>query len=154
MAGTDKKKAKNNVHVENRKARFEYELLEKYDVGIVLLGTEIKSIRMSNVVISDSYCYIQDNEVFVKGMHIGMLKDAADNHDPDRTRKLLLKKQEIKRITGKLMKGTTLVVTRLYLTDKGLCKLEIALGKGKKLHDKRETIKTRDVERDMKRIMK
>jgi len=154
MCAKEKNKAKSSVHVENRRARFEYELLEKYEAGIILQGTEIKSIRLNNVVISDSFCYVQDNEVFVKGMHIGPLQDAADNHEPDRVRKLLLKKTEIKRIANKLIKGTTLVVTRLYLTNRGLCKLEIAVGKGKKLYDKRETIKKRDNLRDTQREAK
>lgn len=145
------KKDKTKLHVENRKARHEYTILEKYEAGIVLVGTEIKSIRNGHVGIGEAYCYIDNDEVVVKGMRIDPLQDAAVNHDPQRIRKLLLKRQEINKLAAKLIKGTTLIVTRLYLNDRGMCKVEIAIGKGKKLYDKREDKKTKDAQREMDR---
>lgn len=145
------KKATTKISVQNRKASFEYELLEEFDAGIMLFGSEIKSIRAGNASISESYCYINNGEVFIKGMHIQNLKDAAVPHDPIGDRKLLLTKKEINKIIIELKnKGLTLIPTYLY-NKKGLAKIKIRIAKGKKLYDKRESIKKKDVERDTKR---
>lgn len=146
--------ADNNIRFENRKAKFEYEFIEEYEAGIMLVGTEIKSIRQGHASINEAYAYIDGDEVFIKGMRVDPLQDAADNHDPLRVRKLLLNKTEIKRIAGKLIKGTTVVVKSMYLNQRGICKLKIAVAKGKKLHDKRETIKNRENDREMNRLNK
>lgn len=140
-----------NISVKNRKASFEFELLDEFDAGIVLFGSEVKSIRNGNVSISESYCYVNQNEVFIKNMHIQELKDSVIQHEPTRDRKLLLTKKEIVKIEFQLQsKGLTLVPTYLY-NKKGLIKLKISLAKGKKLYDKRESIKNRDIQRDLKR---
>lgn len=146
--------ADNNIRFENRKAKFEYEFIEEYEAGIILVGTEIKSIRQGHASINEAYAYIDGDEVFIKGMRIDPLKDAADNHDPLRIRKLLLNKTEIKKIAGRLIKGTTIVIKSMYLNQRGICKLNIAVAKGKKLHDKRETIKNRENDREMNRLNK
>lgn len=139
------------ISVKNRKASYEYELLDEFDCGIMLVGSEVKSIRKGNVSITEAYCYINKGEVFVKNMHIQELKDAAVQHEPIRDRKLLLTKKEIHKIDLQLKnKGLTLVPTFMY-NKKGLIKLKIRLAKGKKLYDKREAIKKKDVERDLKR---
>lgn len=141
----------NKISVNNRKASFEYELLDEFDAGIVLFGSEVKSIRQGQVSISEAYCYINKGEVFVKNMHIPELKNAVAPHEPLRERKLLLTKKEIAKIELKLKnKGLTLVPTFMY-NKKGLIKLKIRLAKGKKLYDKRESIKQKDIERDLKR---
>lgn len=140
------------ISVKNRKASYEYELLEEFDAGIKLVGSEIKSIRQGNVTISDAYCYVSNGEVFIKNMHISELKNAAIQHEPLRDRKLLLTKKEINKIIIKLKnKGLTLVPTYLYGNKRGLAKIKISLAKGKKLFDKRESIKKNDIERDLKR---
>jgi SsrA-binding protein len=141
----------NKISIKNRKASFEFELLDEFDAGIVLLGSEVKSIRKGNVSITEAFCYINKGEVFIKNMHIQELKDAVNPHEPLRERKLLLTKKEISKIELKLKnKGLTLVPTYMY-NKKGLIKLKISLAKGKKLYDKRESIKQKDVERDLKR---
>lgn len=139
------------ISVKNRKASFEFELLDEFECGIVLVGSEVKSIRDGNVSISESYCYVNNNEVFIKNMHIQGLKNSAIQHEPTRERKLLLTKKEITKINTQLKnKGLTLIPTYLY-NKKGLVKIKICLAKGKKLYDKRESIKAKDVERDIKR---
>lgn len=139
------------ISVKNRKASYEFELLDEFDAGIVLAGSEVKSIRQGNVSISESYCFLNQGEVFIKNMHIPELKNAAIQHEPLRHRKLLLTKKEIIKIETKLKnKGLTLVPTFLY-NKKGLIKLKVCLAKGKKLYDKRESIKKKDIERDLKR---
>ena len=140
-----------NISIKNRKASFEFELLDDFEVGIVLLGSEVKSIRAGNVSITEAYCYVNKGEVFIKNMHIQELKNAPVQHEPLRERKLLLTKKEIYKIETQLKnKGLTLVPTYLY-NKKGLIKLKLRLAKGKKLYDKRESIKAKDVERDLKR---
>jgi SsrA-binding protein len=140
-----------NISIKNRKASFEFELLDEFEVGIVLLGSEVKSIRAGNVSITEAYCYVNKGEVFIKNMHIQELKNAPVQHEPLRERKLLLTKKEIYKIETQLKnKGLTLVPTYLY-NKKGLIKLKLRLAKGKKLYDKRESIKAKDVERDLKR---
>lgn len=139
------------ISVKNRKASYEFELLEEFEAGIVLLGSEVKSIRGGQISISEAYCYVKDGEIFVKNIHIPELKNAPVQHEPLRERKLLLTKKEIQKIELKLKnKGLTLVPTYLF-NKKGLIKLKISLAKGKKLWDKRQSIKQKDVERDLKR---
>ncbi len=141
----------------NRKASFEYKFLETYTCGIILLGSEIKSIRRSNVNITHAHCYFKDNELYVKGMHIAEYKESGihQNHDPLRERKLLLKKKELKHLMkAVLTKGISIIPIALVMTKNNLVKLEIALAQGKKLHDKREAIKLKDMERETQRKLK
>jgi SsrA-binding protein len=142
-----------HISIKNRRASFEFHLLETYVAGMVLQGSEIKSIREGKVNLSDAYCYVHNEEIWVKNLHISPYANASFNApDPMRDRKLLLGKREIKKIGAKLEeKGLSLVVVRLFINDRGLAKLEIALAKGKKLFDKRESIKDRDVKRDLAR---
>lgn len=138
----------------NRKAHFEYTIVEKYIAGIKLVGSEVKSIRNGMVNMDDSYCFIEGNEAFVKNMHISEHKEGgrANNHIPVRDRKLLLKKREIFTLNNKVkQKGLTLVPLQLILTERGFIKLELALAKGKKIYDKKETLKLRDLDRELKR---
>ncbi|OFY67205.1 MAG: SsrA-binding protein [Bacteroidetes bacterium RIFCSPLOWO2_02_FULL_36_8] len=138
--------------ISNKTAGFNYFLLEKFTAGIVLRGTEIKSIRKGEANLKDSFAYIHNGEALVKNMHISPLKNAGIyNHEPERIKKLLLTTREIRKISNKLKdNGITLVPVKIFINEKGLCKMEIALAKGKKQYDKRETIKKRDAEREMK----
>lgn len=123
---------------------------------MVLTGTEVKSLRDGRASFNDSYCYFHKGELWIKSLHIAEYSHGTvNNHDPLRERKLLLSKRELKKMETKMKeKGFTIVPLRIYFSEKGFAKLEIGLGKGKKLHDKRETIKSRDVEREMKRYLK
>lgn len=123
---------------------------------MVLTGTEVKSLRDGRASFNDSYCYFHKGELWIKSLHIAEYSHGTtNNHDPLRERKLLLSKRELKKMETKMKeKGFTVVPLRIYFNEKGFAKLEIGLGKGKKLHDKRETIKSRDVEREMKRYLK
>jgi len=154
MATQDKDRFKNNINIKNRRARYEYHFLDKYVAGIKLTGTEIKSIREGKVTLHEGYCYLKDGEMFIKNMHISPYKQGTHyNHEPARERKLLLKKKELQKLETKgTDKGLTIVPTRLFINDRGLAKLEIALAKGKKLYDKREDIKKKDVKRELERI--
>jgi len=140
----------------NRSAYHEYFIDAKYEAGMVLLGTEVKSIRAGKVSFNDSYCLLHKGEIWVKSLHIAEYSHGnLNNHDPVRDRKLLLQKREIKKIESKLKeKGYTLIPLRVYFNEKNLVKIDIGLGRGKKLHDKRETIRQKDVEREMKRYLK
>ena len=142
--------------IKNRSAYHEYFIEDKYDAGMVLLGTEVKSLRDGRASFNDSYCYFHKGELWIKSLHIAEYSHGTvNNHDPLRERKLLLSKRELKKMETKMKeKGFTIVPLRIYFNEKGFAKLEIGLGKGKKLHDKRETIKSRDVEREMKRYLK
>jgi len=143
----------NDINIRNRQAGFEYELLDKYVAGMVLMGTEIKSIREGKVNLQDGYCYLNRNELFVKGINITPYAQGTHyNHDALRERKLLLKRSEIKKLESKIEKGLTLVPLRLFINDRGLAKLEFALARGKKLHDKRDSIKERDAKRELNRL--
>jgi SsrA-binding protein len=145
------------IHIKNKKARFEYELLEEYTAGIVLTGTEIKSIRNSKASIAESFCEFNERgELFTVNMHIEEYAFGTRyNHRPKAQRKLLLNKKELKKLHREVQNtGLTIVPIRLFITDKGFAKLRIALAKGKKLYDKRETIKDRDNKRDLDRIKK
>ncbi len=144
------------MEIKNRSAFHEYFFDNKYVAGVVLTGTEVKSLREGKASFNDSYCIIHKGEMWLKSLHIAEYSHGTtNNHDPIRDRKLLLQKREISKIEGKLKeKGYTLIPLRIFFTEKNLIKVEIGLGKGKKLHDKRETIKKRDVEREMKRFIK
>ncbi len=141
---------KQSVNIINKKARFEYEFIQTEIAGISLLGSEVKSIRQGKVSISESFCYFNNGELYVKGMNISDY-GYGSSHDTTRNRKLLLKKKELRDLENQLVKGFTILPYRLFLNDKGLIKVEIVLGRGKKLHDKRESIKKRDIDRDIKR---
>lgn len=143
------------MEILNRKARYDYEILEKYEAGIVLTGTEIKSIRKGNANLKDSYAVIKNGEVFLLNMYISEYKEGnIFNHEETRTRKLLLNKNEIKKINDKIaIKGLTLVPVKLYFVN-GKLKVELAVARGKHTYDKKETIKQRDIDRDMKKSMK
>ena len=141
---------KKSINIVNKKAKFEYSFLETLIVGIKLVGSEVKSIRQGKVSISEGYCYFNDGELFVKGMNISDY-GFGSSHDTTRDRKLLLKRKELNNLENQLTNGLTIIPYRLFLNDKGLIKMEIALARGKKLYDKRETIKNRDIDRDMKR---
>ena len=145
------------IHIKNKKARFEYELLEEFTAGIVLTGTEIKSIRNSKASITESFCEFNDqDELFTVNMYIEEYAFGTRyNHLPKAQRKLLLNKKELNKLKREVQNsGLTIVPLRLFITDKGFAKLRIALARGKKLYDKRETIKDRDNKRDLDRIKK
>jgi SsrA-binding protein len=146
-----KQRFSNDINIRNRQATFQYEILDKYYAGIVLTGTEIKSIREGKVNLQDGYCYINNGEVFVKGVNITPYAQGTHyNHEATRERKLLLKRSEIRKLEGKVEeKGLTLIPLRLFINERGLAKMEIALGKGKKLHDKRQSIKEREAKREL-----
>jgi SsrA-binding protein len=139
--------------IHNRKARFEYEILDTWEAGIELKGTEVKSIRQGKASLDDSFAIIHRGEVYLENMQITPYElGTVDNHDPKRSRKLLMHREEIEKLRLKVSdKGLTLIPLKLYFNSKGKAKIELALAKGKKLHDKRESIKKRDVERDLRR---
>lgn len=141
---------------DNRKARFLYEILETYEAGLQLMGTEVKSIREGKVNLQDGYALIRNGEAWLINVHISPYTTSSQyfNHDPRRTRKLLLHRQEIRKLIGKVeQQGLTLVPLKMYL-KRGLVKVSIGLGRGKKLHDKREDMKRRQDKRDIQRAMK
>ena len=143
------------AELKNRQAYHEYFIDATYEAGMVLTGTEVKSIRNGQVSFNDSYCLIDKGEIWIKSMHIAEYSHGTvNNHDPVRDRKLLLEKREIKRIEGKLKeKGYTLVPLKIYFKER-FAKVQIGLARGKKLFDKRETLKKKDVDREMKRFLK
>ncbi|MFA4851467.1 MAG: SsrA-binding protein SmpB [Bacteroidales bacterium] len=143
----------NPVNIKNKKASFEYFLLEKYTAGIMLSGTEIKSLRESKANIADAYCLFVNGELFIRNMHISEYKfGTCNNHEPKRDRKLLLTKKELKKLNTRLKEqGVTIIPLRLFINEKGLAKLEISLAKGKKQYDKRETLKGKDIQREIER---
>lgn len=146
-----------NINIQNKKARFEYEIIDKYVAGIQLTGTEIKSIRLSKARITESFCEFSDRgELFVVNMYIEEYFHGHHfNHKPKSERKLLLNKRELKKLKKDVdAKGTTIVPLRLFINENGFAKLEIALAKGKKTHDKREVLKERDSKRNLARIKK
>ena len=132
------------MKIENKKTRFEYNFLETYEAGIVLTGMEVKGIRQGNVNLTDTYCFFKDNDLWVKNIFISL-----GNDDSKRERKLLLKKVELNRLKSKLINGLTIVPTKIYINDRGFVKVEIVLAQGKKLYDKRNTIRDRDIEREL-----
>lgn len=141
------------AEIRNRTAYHEYFIEQTYDAGIVLQGTEVKSLRAGKASFNDSYCLFNKGELFIKSLHIAEYTHGnLNNHDPMRDRKLLLEKKELRKLEAKLKEqGYTLVPLKIYFNEKGLAKLQFGLGKGKKLYDKRESIKQKDLERSMKR---
>lgn len=150
------KKSSNTINIKNRKARFEYEILDKFVAGIKLAGTEIKAIRQGKASIAESFCEFQNNELFVINMTVEEYSHATHfNHDPKSARKLLMKRRELNKLEKEVKNsGQTIVPLRMFINDRGLAKLQIALAKGKKLYDKRETIKDRESKRRLDRIQK
>lgn len=143
-----------NIQIRNKRASFEYFFIETFIAGIALKGTEIKSLREGKANLQDAYCTFFKGELWVKQMHISPYTQAAHyNHDLTRERKLLLNKKELKKLEkGMQDKGNTIIPIRVFINDRGLAKMEIALAKGKKLYDKRESIKDRDVKRELERV--
>ena len=141
------------MEIKNRAAYYEFFIEDKYIAGMVLTGTEVKSLRAGRASFNDSYCIIDKGEAWIKSFHIAEYSHGTvNNHEPLRQRKLLLQKKELKKIINQLKeKGYTLIPLRLYFNEKNIAKLEIGLGKGKKLYDKRESIKQKDAERELKR---
>jgi len=140
----------------NKRANFDYDILEKYEAGIVLFGHEVKSIRLGNVSLKESFVTIKGNELYLTNAHVTLYKHAGiiEGYEPTRPRVLLLRKQEIKKLIGKIrIEGLTLVPIKLY-TKRHLLKLEFGLGRGKKMHDKRESIKNKETKRSIERQMK
>jgi SsrA-binding protein len=144
------------AELKNRSAYFEYAIEDKYIAGMVLTGTEIKSIRGGRVSFNDSFCYFSKGELFVRSLHIAEYSHGTyANHDPLRERKLLLTKRELRKLENKIKeRGYSIIPLRIFITDKSLAKIEIGLGKGKKLHDKRESIKQRETDREIRRFLK
>src|SRR5579859_1965627 len=157
MAKGSKRKAAAGDVASNRQASFRYHLLERFECGIVLTGTEVKSLREGKAQLKDSYATVRDGEVWLIGLYIPPYGPASrENHDPERPRKLLLHRAEIERLVGKTReRGLTLVPTRIYFTPEGSrAKVEIALARGKDVHDKRETIRKREMVRDVQRELR
>jgi len=147
----------NNINIKNKRARFDYEILDTYTAGIVLGGTEIKSIRLGKASISQSFCEFNDKgELFVINMQVDEYSHGGHyNHKPKAERKLLLNKRELKKLQKEVVtSGNTIIPLNLFINDRGLAKVKIGLAKGKKLYDKRETIKDRDNKRNLSRIKK
>ncbi|MBL7888568.1 MAG: SsrA-binding protein SmpB [Bacteroidetes bacterium] len=145
--------SENTINIKNKRASFEYAFIDKYIAGIQLTGTEIKSIREGKANINDAFCVFQKDELLIRNMHIAhYFNGTYNNVEEKRDRKLLLNRQELNKLQNKLKdQGLTIIPLRLFISDKGYAKLEIALAKGKKLFDKREDIKKRDTDREMKR---
>lgn len=148
-----KDRIKKHVNIVNRRASFEYQFLDKYTAGIMLKGTEIKSIREGKVNMQDGYCVLHNGELYLHNVHISTYTEGTHyNHEPMRVRKLLVNKSELKRLEkGVQEQGVTMIPIRVFISDRGFAKVEIALARGKKLHDKREDIKAKDVKREMDR---
>ena len=144
------------AEIRNRQAYFEYFIEDKYDAGVVLGGTEVKSIRAGKVSFNDSYCSFHKGELWIRSLHIAEYSHGTvNNHVDVRERKLLLHKKELKKIETKIKeKGVSVIPLRIFFSEKGFVKIEIGLGKGKKLYDKRDTIKERDTQREMKKYIK
>lgn len=145
-----------NINIKNKRATFDYEFLEEYTAGVVLTGTEIKSIRLGKAAMTDTYCYFEKGELWIRGMNIAEYDwGTCNNHAPRRDRKLLLQKKElVKLIRASQDKGLTIVGYRMFLNDRGLAKVVIALARGRKTYDKREYIKENDAKREMDKAMK
>ena len=146
----------NEVNIKNRRASFDYEFIEEYTAGIVLTGTEIKSIRAGKAGLADAYCYFHRGELWIKGMYVAEYKlGTYYNHAERRERKLLLQKKELSKLERKTKEsGLTIVPLRVFLNDKGFAKVLIAMARGKKHYDKRESLKAKDAKREMDRFMK
>ncbi len=148
--------AKEKIYIKNKRATFDYEIIERFVAGIQLYGTEIKSIRGGHASLPDSFCYFNNNELWVKGMRIAeYFYGTFNNHAPERERKLLLKRKELDKLERKIKEsGLTIIPLALFINEKGLAKLEIGLAQGKKQYDKRETLKLKDAKREMERVQK
>ena len=149
-----KEKTNRKIQINNKRASFDYVFLETYEAGIVLVGTEIKSLRAGKASLSDAYCYFSNGELYVKGMNISTYfwASAWSSHEPGRDRKLLLHSKELRSLSNSVkQKGLTIVAVKLYINDEGMAKLLIALARGKKEFDKRATIKEKDIRREMER---
>jgi SsrA-binding protein len=144
------------MEISNRSAYHEFFIEDKYIAGLVLAGTEVKSLRSGKASFNDAYCFFHKGELWIKSLHIQEYSHGStNNHNPTQERKLLLQKKELRKLENKIReKGHTIVPLRIFFNENGMAKIEIGLGKGKKLHDKRETIKERDVQRDIKRYLK
>jgi SsrA-binding protein len=152
MMSSKHKKVTKNIVIKNKRASFEYTFLDKYVAGIVLTGTEIKSVRVGEVSLQEAYCYFSRGELWVKSMHIAAYAQGnIYNHVENRDRKLLLNRKELNKLMRNKEKGLTIIPVQLFINEWGLAKLQIALAKGKKLYDKRQSIKERDLERAMRR---
>lgn len=149
-------KGRNTTVIQNRKARYEYKLEDVFSAGIVLKGTEVKSLRAGNASLQEAYCFIENGEVFIKDMTINEYENGSyNNHDPKRLRKLLLSKREIKKLVKATeVKGFTIVPLKLYFNKRNYAKMDIAAAQGKKNYDKRNSIKERDTKRELDRVMK
>lgn len=143
---------KHNTNIINKKSKFEFTFIRTEISGIQLSGSEVKAIRLGKVSLVDSFCFFNENELFVKNININN-DGSTFSHTPVRDRKLLLKKRELSKLKNDLIDGLTIVPYRLFVNDRGRIKVEIALAKGKKLYDKRETIKKRDIEREIKKFI-
>ncbi len=146
----------NKINIRNKKAYFNYEILEKHVAGMQLKGTEIKSLRQGKASLSEAYCYFVSNELWIKSMRISEYEKATHyNHEPYRDRKLLMNRKELNKLEKNTReKGLTIVVLRVFINEKGLAKAEIGLSRGKKQYDKRESIKQKDMKRDLDRLKK
>ncbi|SHO62981.1 SsrA-binding protein [Algoriphagus zhangzhouensis] len=142
------------INIKNKKASFQFEFIDTYKAGMVLKGTEIKSIREGKVSLTESFCVFLDGELYVRQMHIAPYSMAASyNHDAVRDRKLLLGKKELEKLQTKSQeKGLTIIPVRIFINDRGMAKMEIALGRGKKVHDKRQDLKEKDAKRELQRM--
>lgn len=145
-----------NINIRNKRATFDYEILEEYVAGVVLVGTEIKSIRLGKVSLTESYCYFDKGELWLRGMNVAEYGwGTCNNHAPRRDRKLLLQRKELNKLQRALQdRGLTIVALRLFLSEKGLAKVVIGLARGRKSYDKREYIKANDAKREMDKAMK
>ena len=152
--GKDKHRFSSNVSIRNRKASYEFSFIDTYTAGMQLQGTEIKSIREAKVNMQDAFCFFKGEELFVRQLHISPYAQGTHyNHVSDRERKLLLNKKELEKLNAKSQeKGLAIIPIRLFISDRGFAKLEIALAKGKKIHDKRDSIKDRDTKRELDRM--
>ncbi len=152
---TMKNNISNNINIRNKRATFDYELLDKFTAGIVLSGTEIKSIRMGKASLVDTYCFFNNSELWIKNMNISRYKEGTyNNHEERRERKLLLQRKELKKLERKIKEtGLSIVPTRLFINENGYAKIQIALAKGKKEYDKRHTLRENDDKRQMARKM-
>lgn len=147
---------KSNVNIKNKRATFDYEIIDSYTAGIILTGTEIKSVRLNKASLVDTFCYFSNGELWVKNMHIAeYFYGSYNNHSARRDRKLLLNKQELNKLQrGTKETGNTIVPIRLFINDKGLAKVVVALARGKKEYDKRESLKEKDAKREISRMFK
>ncbi len=145
----------NDVSISNKRATFEFEIIDRYTAGLMLRGSEIKSVRDGKVALSDAFCFFKGDELWIKNLNISEFKQATIwQHEPLRLRKLLLNRKELNKLLAKVKeRGYTIVPLRIFLTDRGFAKIDIALSRGKKVYDKRESIKQKDQKRDLDRTM-